>query len=261
MPARFFAGRSGAKALEKQTTSCPILFTAAYDGALAYLDSQVGNLLEALKSRGQLDRTLVILVSDHGEALADQGFYIHGHSLYMDQIHVPLIIRLPGRIPAGLPVSAPVSIADIPATVSATQGIPEPGALPGTSLTRFWKSPSMTRSVTPIVSEVGHRDGVPKSWQISTGRVRSLVSGDWHLIDREQAGVELYRLRKDPRELTNLADSLERRAVVANLKRELERTIDTLRPVSPGHPYGSMRLGQARGLRDTFAALPGESRP
>jgi hypothetical protein len=122
----------------------------------------------------------------------------------------------------------------------------------------------MTRSVTPIMSEVGRRDGVPKSWPISTGRVRSLVSGDWHLIDWEQAGVELYRLRQDPRQLTNLADSLER----AGSGRESEarvRTDDRYPQTGVARPqYGSMRLGQARGLRDTFvsaAVLPGESRP
>ena len=71
-----------------------------YDGEIAHVDEQFGRLLDALDERGFLDDTLVVFVSDHGEEFLDHGHYGHGSSLYQEQIHVPLIIRMPRRLRA-----------------------------------------------------------------------------------------------------------------------------------------------------------------
>ena len=72
----------------------------AYDNCLAYLDDQLGELFEALQRRGELDRTLVIVTSDHGEGLGEHDLFDHGESLYRTEINVPLLIVAPA--PAGL---------------------------------------------------------------------------------------------------------------------------------------------------------------
>ncbi|MBI2835650.1 MAG: sulfatase, partial [Acidobacteria bacterium] len=90
---------------------------AAYDGAIAYLDAQLGRLLEALRRRALLDRTLVIVTADHGEEFGEHRFVGHGKSLYWLALHVPLMMRLPGPIPTGTVCAQPVSLRDVPATV------------------------------------------------------------------------------------------------------------------------------------------------
>ena len=69
----------------------------AYDNCLAYLDDQLGELFEELQRRGELDRTLVIVTSDHGEGLGEHDLFDHGESLYRTEIGVPLLIVAPAR--------------------------------------------------------------------------------------------------------------------------------------------------------------------
>jgi arylsulfatase A-like enzyme len=200
------------------------LFTAAYDGGIESLDFEIGRLFEELQRRGRLDQTLVVIVADHGEALADHGFYIHGHSLYLDQIHVPLIVRWPGRVPAGLRVAEPVSTTDIATTILGLTGAASQ-SLPGASLARFWQGAAAApgHDSRTILSQVGHRDGVPPAWPIGNGWVRSLISGDWHYLERQRGEVELYRLSDDPLEQNNLADTPEGRSVRSTLHLKLQK--------------------------------------
>jgi hypothetical protein len=83
-----------------------------YDGAIAYADSCVGNLLSGLTDLGRDQETTIILHADHGEAFGEEGvFFFHGLSLTKDQIHVPLIVKGPGLEPGRR--EDPVSLIDI----------------------------------------------------------------------------------------------------------------------------------------------------
>src|SRR5215831_8612670 len=84
----------------------------AYEGAIAYLDQQLGRLFDELHHRGVLDNTLVIVTSDHGEQFGEHRLYGHGNSLYSQALHVPLVLFLPRRVPAGLSIPEPVSLRD-----------------------------------------------------------------------------------------------------------------------------------------------------
>src|SRR5262249_54906269 len=74
-------------------------YISQYDGALAYLDSQIGKLMVQLDRMGLYEDSLIILTGDHGEALGDRGLIGHGLSVYQDQVRVPLIVKYPGRVP------------------------------------------------------------------------------------------------------------------------------------------------------------------
>src|SRR6185436_3667305 len=63
-----------------------------YDGEIAWTDAQVGRLLDGLAESGELARTLVVFHSDHGEELWDHGGYEHGHAMWEELLHVPLIV-------------------------------------------------------------------------------------------------------------------------------------------------------------------------
>ena len=74
------------------------LYRDSYDSCIAYLDRQVGLLLDEMERRGLLENTLVILTSDHGEQLGEHGVIAHGVSLYRQEVHVPLLLIPPSRV-------------------------------------------------------------------------------------------------------------------------------------------------------------------
>ena len=88
----------------------------AYDDCLVALDAQLGALVEALRSRGVLDRTVLIVTADHGEQFGEHGSFGHGLSLFDEEARVPLLIRAPGLAPAGRVVAEDVGLRDLAAT-------------------------------------------------------------------------------------------------------------------------------------------------
>jgi hypothetical protein len=72
---------------------------ALYDAEVAFTDSEVGRLLAGLDELGLAERTIVVATSDHGEEFLDHGGFEHGHTLYAELTHVPLIVRAPGLAP------------------------------------------------------------------------------------------------------------------------------------------------------------------
>src|SRR6266849_4579399 len=74
---------------------------AQYDGSVAYMDAAIQTIFTALEAHGILDETIVALNGDHGETLYDHDCYFDHHGIYDVTLHVPLIIRYPGRVPAG----------------------------------------------------------------------------------------------------------------------------------------------------------------
>ena len=105
----------------------------AYDGGLAFLDRELGQLLADLERRGLLDSMIVIITSDHGEEFGEHGLFDHGNSLYRQAMQVPLVVRYPARLPAGGRVGTPVSLRDLPATILDLAGIRGGPAFPGRS--------------------------------------------------------------------------------------------------------------------------------
>ncbi len=69
-----------------------------YDDCIAYLDREVGSLLDELERRGSLQDTWVIVTSDHGEEFGEHGVYNHGYSLFLPEVHVPLVVIPPTSI-------------------------------------------------------------------------------------------------------------------------------------------------------------------
>jgi arylsulfatase A-like enzyme len=104
-----------------------------YDGEIAYTDHQIGRLLDGLREDGALERTLIVLTADHGEAFGDGGELTHGLLLRGSTLRVPLVISAPGGLPRGVRVEGTVSTADILPTVLELVGVETP-AVDGVSL-------------------------------------------------------------------------------------------------------------------------------
>ncbi len=104
-----------------------------YDGEIAWVDSQLGRLFAGLRERGVTDNSLIIVTSDHGEEFLEHGRVAHGHTLYQELIHVPLIISGNG-IPAGLIDSINSGQFDILPTIAGYAGVTIPEGVEGVDL-------------------------------------------------------------------------------------------------------------------------------
>jgi arylsulfatase A-like enzyme len=190
-----------------------------YDGAIAWLDHNLGLLLDTLEQRGVLRNTLVVVLGDHGEAFMEHRTFGHGNDVYTEVIQVPMVMTLPGRVPAGVRVPGVASVRDVPATILSLAGASEgPAPLPGRSLARFWTTASAgpTPSDT-VMAEIdrlphGERDWYP----VRRGNVRSIIAGPYQLIT-VGTEVELYDLVSDPDQRQNLAGRPEHATTRASL--------------------------------------------
>jgi arylsulfatase A-like enzyme len=190
-----------------------------YDGSLVYLDREIGRLLDALQTRGLASNTLIVLTADHGDSFGEHGLVSHGNSLYIEQTHVPLIMRFPGHLPEGVRVPDPVSLTQLPTTVLRLIGRNDP---------RFAGMPLNEQSLghrsdPSVLTEVARRRQVPSHWPTSRGWTKSLVTDRWHFILSENGKDQLYDLRSDKGELENLADSSESGLLVKRFRDELAR--------------------------------------
>lgn len=189
-----------------------------YDGEVAWSDDLVGRLDEALARLGVRDETLVVLTSDHGEALGEHGEAVHGFFLYQATLRVPLLMRGPTIVP-GTRIPLVVQSVDLFPTILDLAGVPLPApvrAIAGRSLaaslrgvpTRLDEAPAFAESLTPRIHY---------GW----GDLRSVREGRWKFILAPRP--ELYDLARDPDERNNLADAepARTRALRAGLERHL----------------------------------------
>lgn len=180
----------------------------AYDGAIAYLDAQVRTLVAELERRGLLDKTIVIVASDHGESFGEHGLFTHRTALYRELIRVPLILRWPGHVPAGTRVQAPVSLADVPATLVDLLRISPATEMPGLSFVPTWGSPAAAIDRPNPVQELARMPFDEFNWVPAYhGAMQSVVTPTWHYIAHEALGPELYDIARDPQELASLMTS------------------------------------------------------
>jgi len=169
---------------------------APYDGEIMYVDEIVGSLFAGLRRLDLYDPSLIILLSDHGEALGDHGEEDHGVFLYREVMHVPLIIKLPGKQDGGSRIEAPAQLIDIAPTIIDWAGLPPNAQLQGKSL---------------IPALRGHE--FPKDRQIYAESLYGRLHFGWKelfsLTNSQYSFIlaprqEFYDIRQDPGEVHNL---------------------------------------------------------
>ncbi len=164
-----------------------------YDGEVAYLDEHVGALVDGLAERGRLDDTLLVVTSDHGEELGDHGGFEHGHTLYDELLHVPLMVRPPGGARPPHRVDGIVRLVDLAPTILDVSGVAVPTAFVGESL-----APQLAG------------EAVPDRPVVSTGNMwgeagRALHWDGFKLIEHPGGGApQLFDLSADPGEQRDL---------------------------------------------------------
>lgn len=181
---------------------------AAYDEEVAFVDEQLERLFASLETRGLWSRALIVLTADHGEEFFDHGGFEHGHTVYEELLHVPLLVWAPGV--AARRETTPVSLADVAPTLLEAQALAASPSSDGASL---W--PLITRG-----------QALPPRALLAEGTLhlperRALLRWPLKLSSDESSGRrQLFDLSVDPRERVDLAGARPRD--VQRLAYELE---------------------------------------
>jgi arylsulfatase A-like enzyme len=190
---------------------------AQYDGEIAYMDACIRTLFARLEAKGILDETLIVITSDHGETLADHDCYFDHHGLYDVTLHVPLILRYPGKIPAGQRVGGYGQHYDLVPTLLDLAGIESDIKFDGSSLL-----PMVSGEVASHRSEFYITECTwmrKHGWRTPQWKLIRALEPDFHF----KPAVELYNLVEDPTEYNNLAD--KEPEIVATLSARMDAWI------------------------------------
>ncbi len=236
------------------------LLRSLYQAEVSFADARVGEVLASLAAQGELDRTLVLVLADHGENIGHHGLIEHQFALYETLLRIPWVMRLPKTLEAGVRSEAPVQLVDVVPTVLEAVGRPaeEWRELAGVSLLSSLPSPRR-----PVLEQYARP--VDQRWRFARiapqfdftpfdRELDALVIGPWKLIrSRTESGeeaFELFDLSKDPAESRSL--TAERPEIVAAMRAWLEQ-----HSVGPGGQQtpGSPGAGGAELDAETLRAL------
>jgi arylsulfatase A-like enzyme/Flp pilus assembly protein TadD len=170
--------------------------SSPYDGEIATADAVVGRFVAFLREKQLYDRSLVVLLSDHGEGLGQHGEDEHGLLLYRETLHVPLLLKLPGARRSGTTIDGPAGLVDVLPTVAGALGVAIPRETDGVSL--LAEGRDATRR---IYSETFY----PR-YHFGWSDLAALTDDRYGYI--HGAVDELYDLAADPGELHDLAPGL-----------------------------------------------------
>lgn len=154
---------------------------ALHDAALFSLDRAIGRLLAELRARGELARTIIVVTSDHGEEWGGHGVLLHGNSVYLPAISVPLMVVYPGKVPAGVHVDDPVGTRNIGRTLLALAGVPD-ASLAGRSLSAYWEPGPRIGAQAAVLSWVEQAVNQPQDLPASRSDLYSVVTDEAQVI-------------------------------------------------------------------------------
>ncbi|HVT04463.1 MAG TPA: sulfatase-like hydrolase/transferase [Thermoanaerobaculia bacterium] len=172
-------------------------YALPYDGEIARADAIVGRFLDFLKTKGLYDDSLIIVLSDHGEGLGQHGEDEHGIFLYREDIHVPLLIKLPGSKRRGETVSEVVALTGVAPTIAEVAGLAA-ARFAGYSLLapgHATHDPVFSETLYPRI-HLGWSD------------LRSAIDARYHLIEAPRP--ELFEPSSDPGETKNVLSDRRR---------------------------------------------------
>ena len=175
-----------------------------YYSAVAFMDEQVGRVLDELDRQGLTDSTAIVFTSDHGYHLGEHGFW-QKSNLHEEVLRVPMMISVPGMKPGRS--DSIVELLDLYPTLSELAGLDVPDTVQGTSLVKVLEEP--TAKVKPGA--------------ISFNKGHSFRTDRWHYMRYTDGTAELYDMDNDPDQLANLARSEQH----AEIRSELDQQLNT----------------------------------
>jgi arylsulfatase A-like enzyme len=186
---------------------------AMYAGLVTFVDKQIGKFLSHVESLGLMDNTMITFIADHGTMMGEQGQIHKGENRIRRQVtHVPFAIYHPGSQWDGRRIPGYVQHTDLMPTVLDYLGIEAPSRVTGISRRKMIDAQAHSNF-----------ESVVTGW----GEHAALRTPDWVYLQRWSPGApfeQLYDLKKDPRELTNVCE--QNPTVVAHMKEQLRQYID-----------------------------------
>ena len=172
-------------------------YLAEYDAELRHVDHVAGLFLERLKTAGVYDKSLIVLLSDHGEEFYEHGGFGHGKVLYEELLHIPFFVKLPGSRRAGARIRAPVWTLDLYPTALSYAGLDIPPWLPGRDLRAvFEEGDEGVLNNRAVFAETSYE-----------GRQQAVYQGAWKLLISPDGTRSngLFNVKDDPREREDLS--------------------------------------------------------
>lgn len=164
---------------------------ARYLGEVAWVDHQVGRLLDALEAADLAEDTLVVVTADHGEEFYEHGHKTHRTQLYRESTQVPLILAWPAGLPAGRVVEGPVGLVDLVPTVASLADVPGPEAVSGRDLAAVLRGEAPNAEATYLGELLLFRDRNPVP-----ERHLSLRAGEhaWFRVTGQDGASTVHRI-------------------------------------------------------------------
>ena len=182
-----------------------------YDGEVAFMDHELGRVIDALRAKSILDRTLIVVAGDHGEALGEKEELDHGIFIYDGTMKVPLIFYADKRLPGGLIVDSRVRLIDVMPSILDMLGVPVNREVQGTSLLPYIEGKKDGDLTCYLES---YYPPETFGWSELVG----IIDGDWKFIRAPRS--ELYNLKTDAKEEKDLVSREARTAALLNRKLE-----------------------------------------
>ncbi|MDP6929400.1 MAG: sulfatase [Planctomycetota bacterium] len=199
-----------------------------YYASVAYMDAQVGKVLDALKAADLEEKTIVIFTSDHGYHLGEHDFWAKV-SLRDESAQVPLIISVPGKEPAVC--DSFTELLDLYPTITGLCGLPVPERLQG-------------KDISPMLDDPTHEVREAAFSAAPSRKGFLLRDQNWAYIqygENASRGTELYDMNKDPQQHHNLAGESSHATIVASYRKKLARKLTEIRTNDLGRPTRKQR--------------------
>ena len=233
-----------------------------YDGGIAAVDAQLGRLFAALRRAGEWERTAVILTADHGDEFLDHGQKSHGHSVFDELLHVPLIVKgpnrgdtMPPRVPPNSTIACTVGLIDLFPTIAELAGADAgAGGGPGESLLALARDPNACRADREFFAET-YCSNLDKLDNPQVGHEVAIEKNGWKYCDRTTSPRRqlLFHIAVDPAERDDCltrepgkADEL-RALLRAHAQRDLALK-NTLRLFKESAPVDQLTAAQLKQL-------------
>lgn len=195
---------------------------AWYSGGVHYADRYLGQFVDYLRRQGMLDDVVLVVTSDHGEALGEHHQWNHGRTLYQEELSIPLLVRMPGGLAQPSRRKEVVGLVDIMPTLLDLAALSPPARLQGRSFARVlqgeeWREPRDVFVSTAAIFQ----------WDLVAARNERFKL----ILDRKTGETELFDLRSDPKEQSDISrfKTTEVAALIEAVERHFEDTGTTPR--------------------------------
>lgn len=189
---------------------------AGYYAAITFLDDEVGRIVDALKSAGQFENTVILITSDHGDMLGSQGTVLK-RKPWAESLQVPGIVHYPAAVPAGQQLTLPASHVDVVPTLLGLAGLPAAETASGTDLSRHLLAPEHGGRPDSAPPESVYAQSYTPTERAEYPAWRGVRTERYTYARNQDRAWLLYDDAADPFQLQNLADKPEHAAVQAEL--------------------------------------------